>query len=117
MVSAPAYTCPVDVPLHILGGKWKLLLVYRLLDGARRNGELKRLVGGISQKVLTQQVRELVRDGLVVRTVESRVPLKVVYEIDRRERAALESLLDELCKWGVEWAGRAGAIIGTVPVG
>jgi DNA-binding HxlR family transcriptional regulator len=67
------FACPVDASLRVLGGKWKLILCWYLLAQPRRNGELRRLVPGIGQKVLTQQLRELERNGIVRRTVYDEV--------------------------------------------
>ena len=107
------YACPIDVPIHILGGKWKLVLLFHLLDGPRRNGELLQLVSGISQKMLTQQLRELEREGLVIRSVHDVVPPRVEYAIVPRERERLRVLLAALCEWGRRWAYDTGAVIAT----
>jgi DNA-binding HxlR family transcriptional regulator len=112
MTTASArYLCPVDVPITVLGGKWKLIVVFYLLQAPRRNGELRRLIPSISQKMLTQQLRELEADGLVSRTVVEQIPPKVIYDIVPRERADLEPLLQVLCDWGIERARRTGAVI------
>ena len=107
----PTYACPVDAPVSVLGGKWKLPLLFYVLQEPRRTGELRRLVPGISQKMLTQQLRELEDDGIVVRTVFDQVPPKVVYAVAEGERARLEALLDALCRWGLYWCDRTGAIV------
>lgn len=104
----PTYLCPVDAPVQV-GGKWKLVLLFYLLQQPRRTGELRRLVPEISQKMLTQQLRELEDDGVVTRTAFDRVPPKVVYDIAEAERARLRTLLDALCEWGLYWCGKAGA--------
>ena len=109
MAEAPTYQCPVDAPLEVLGGKWKLVLLFYLLAAPRRNGELRRLVPAITQKMLTQQLRELEHDGIVTRTVFDRVSPKVVYEINETEREPLESLLAALCDWGLYWCDKTGA--------
>jgi DNA-binding HxlR family transcriptional regulator len=111
MPSQPAYGCPVDVPVSIVGGKWKLVILFYLLQQPRRTGELRRLVPAITQKMLTQQLRELEADGLVSRTVYDQVPPKVVYDIERAERARLDELLQALCGWGLYWADKTGARI------
>src|SRR5687767_4357288 len=100
MADAPTYQCPVDASLDVLGGKWKLTLVFYLLQEPRRNGELRRLIPTITQKVLTQQLRELEADGIVTRTVHDQVPPKVVYAVSDRERARLQPVVDALCEWG-----------------
>lgn len=109
MAETPTYQCPVDAPLEVLGGKWKLVLLFYLLAAPRRNGELRRLVPAITQKMLTQQLRELERDGIVTRTVVDRVPPKVVYEINESERKRLERLLVAMCDWGLYWCDKTGA--------
>lgn len=105
------FLCPVDVPVAVLGGKWKLIIVFHLLDAPRRNGELRRLIPPITQKMLTQQLRELEADGIVSRTVVEQIPPKVTYDVAPGERAGLEPLLQALCDWGVERAGRTNAVI------
>jgi DNA-binding HxlR family transcriptional regulator len=113
-VSSPRPTefeCPVDIPIHILGGKWKPVLIFYLLQEPRRNGELRRLVPSITQKVLTQQLRELETDALITRTVFQQVPPKVVYDINPSERAHLDLLLQSLCDWGLYWSDKTGARI------
>ena len=105
------YQCPVDVPIEVLGGKWKLVLLFYLLQEPRRNGELRRLVPTITQKMLTQQLRELEADGIVTRQVFEQVPPKVVYGIHPAERSRLELLLRPLCDWGIYWSSKTGARI------
>lgn len=97
--------------MEVVGGKWKLIILYYVSQAPRRNGELRRLIRPITQKMLTQQLRELEADGIVVRTVHEQVPPKVVYSVDPAERRALEPLLDALCRWGLDWADRTGATI------
>jgi DNA-binding HxlR family transcriptional regulator len=105
----PVYQCPVDAPVEVLGGKWKLVLVFYLLQAPRRNGELRRLVPTISQKMLTQQLRELEVDGIISRTVLAQVPPHVVYDVEPAERPRLEALLAALCDWGLYWCDKTGA--------
>lgn len=107
----PVFMCPVDAPLRVLGGKWKLILCWYLLQGPRRNGELRRLVPVIGQKVLTQQLRELERDGIVRREVYDEVPAKVVYSIEDSERGDLATVVDVMCDWGFDRVERHGGTI------
>jgi DNA-binding HxlR family transcriptional regulator len=109
VTTAPVFHCPVDAPIEVLGGKWKLVLIFYILQGPRRNGELRRLVPTITQKMLTQQLRELEADGIVVREIHDQVPPKVVYHVHPDERARLEPLVEELCQWGLYWANKTGA--------
>lgn len=111
MPSQLAYGCPVEVPVSMVGGKWKPVILFYLLQEPRRTGELRRLIPAITQKMLTQQLRELEADGLVSRTVYDQVPPKVVYDVQRAERARLDELLQALCDWGLYWAGKTGARI------
>lgn len=111
MTEPRVYECPVDAPIEVLGGKWKLVLLFYLQQEPRRNGELRRLVPAITQKMLTQQLRELEADGIVTRTVFDQVPPKVVYDIAPDERERLEPVLDALCTWGLDWCERTGARI------
>ncbi len=107
----PVYGCPVDAPVSVVGGKWKLVMLFYLLQQPRRTGELRRLIPAITQKMLTQQLRELEDDGLVTRTVYDQVPPKVVYDIQDAERARLDELLQALCAWGLYWCDKTGARI------
>jgi DNA-binding HxlR family transcriptional regulator len=91
---------------------WKLVLVYHLRSGPQRNGELRRLVPGITWKVLlTQQLRESRNDGIVIRTVHQEVTPKVVYTIDPGEAKPLRALTKAMCTWAGYWASRTGATI------
>ncbi len=105
----PVYQCPVDAPIEVLGGKWKLPLIFYLLQEPRRNGELRRLMPAITQKMLTQQLRELEADGIITRQVFDQVPPKVVYDVTADERPRLEQLLQPLCDWGLYWVEKTGA--------
>ena len=73
--------CPTHQAMATVGGKWASLLVNAPADGPRRHGELRAAVAGVSQKMLTQTLRELERDGLVRRTVTAEVPVRVDYEL------------------------------------
>lgn len=93
-------SCAVEVAMTVLGGKWKMLILKKLLPGPRRFGELGRLLPGITQRMLTRQLRELESDGLVRRTVCREVPLKVEYALTDTGRS-LEHIMAELDRWGV----------------
>lgn len=108
---APVYQCPVDAPIQVLGGKWKLILLFYILQQPRRNGELRHLIPSITQKMLTQQLRELEADQIIIRTVFDQVPPKVVYDIAAGERARLEIVIGALCDWGLYWCEKTGAEI------
>lgn len=93
------YNTPMEVTLEVIGGKWKALLVYRLLNGALRFSELKRQVPGITEKMLTQQLRELERDAVLNRRVFAEVPPRVEYCVSEHGRS-LEPVLAAMCQWG-----------------
>jgi len=73
--------CPTRHVMETIGGKWSALLVHALADGPRRHGQLRTRIAGVSQKMLTQTLRELERDGLVTRTVTASVPVRVDYAL------------------------------------
>ena len=98
-MDAPDSQCGLDVAFSILGGKWKPLALYYLASGPRRFGELRRLVTGVSEKVLIQQLRELTGDGIVSRTDHHEVPPRVDYAITDYGRTLAQALLP-LCAWG-----------------
>ncbi|MER5261894.1 helix-turn-helix domain-containing protein [Actinosynnema sp. NPDC002837] len=110
----PPYVCPVDVPLRHLGGKWKLIVCFYLLQRPCRHGELTRLIPQVSHKMLTQQLRELEASGLVRRTVFDQVPPRVEYSVEEAERAALEPLVAAMCRWGLRYVdGHGGEVLTT----
>ncbi|MBE6994835.1 MAG: helix-turn-helix transcriptional regulator [Ruminococcaceae bacterium] len=91
--------CPVETTLSLIGSKWKVLILRDLMDGKKRFGELKKSVGAVTQKVLTAQLREMERDGLLTRTVYPEVPPRVEYELTSLG-LSLGPVLDALRLWG-----------------
>ena len=91
--------CPVEAALERIGGKWKGVALYHLLEGPKRYNALKRDVGNVTQRMLTKQLRELERDGLIVRKVFPVVPPHVEYSLSEKGRT-LEPILLALRKWG-----------------
>ena len=85
----------------MIGTKWKPLILFHLLDGGLRSGMLQRKIEGISNKMFTQTVRELEKDGLITRTIFPVVPPKVEYKLSKRGQS-LESILRSLDKWGLQ---------------
>lgn len=73
--------CPVEAGLDIIAGKWKAIILFRIVEEMRRFNELRRLVPGITQRMLTMQLRELERDGLISRKVYAEVPPRVEYTV------------------------------------
>jgi DNA-binding HxlR family transcriptional regulator len=91
--------CPMRRVQKLIAGKWKLMLLWHLGEQKRRFNELRRLAPEVSQRVLTQQLRDLERDGLVHREIYREIPPKVEYSLTPKGRSLLP-LLGELCKWG-----------------
>lgn len=92
-------SCPVDATINLIGGKYKVVILYHLLDGCLRFSELQRLVPKATPKMLTQQLRELERDNLISRTVYPVVPPKTEYQLTDLGKTLLP-VLDSLCEWG-----------------
>ena len=91
--------CPVEASTEVIGGKWKGELLFILFTGTKRYGELRRLVPGATQRVLTLQLRELEEDGIVERKVYAVVPPKVEYWISKRGET-LKPIIDAMWEWG-----------------
>lgn len=98
--------CGVNVVFDLVGSKWKPTILWRLAEGDQRFAQLRRAIDGISEKVLSDQLRELVRDGLVVRTAGEGFPLRVDYRLSD-DGAELNTLLDPIALWGERAAAKA----------
>lgn len=98
---APRFTCGLDATLKIISGKWKPLILYFLLRGPTRYGELKRAVRDVSDKVLIQQLKELEADGVLRRNDYKEVPPRVDYTLTQLGQS-LAQALEPLCTWGTE---------------
>ena len=96
------YQCPVEATVSAIGGKWNILIIYHLLKGTRRFGELKKAIPGITQKMLTQTLRELEENHVISRMVYPVVPPKVEYSLTDLG-GKLEQVFDMLCAWGQEY--------------
>lgn len=93
------YNIPVEAALEVIGGKWKVVILCHLIHGKKRTSELKKLMPGITQKMLTQQLRELEEDNVILREVYNQVPPKVEYSLTEYGWS-LKTILDSLCAWG-----------------
>ncbi|ANN16514.1 HxlR family transcriptional regulator [Amycolatopsis orientalis] len=109
------YHCAVELAVDVLGGKWKPVILSHLKEGVHRYGELRRRMPGVSEKMLTQHLRELEADGLVRReSLDGRVP-RVEYRLTEqgeRLRPALQALYD----WGIQRAADTGITFEPLPL-
>ncbi len=92
-------SCTLDHTLNMIGGKWKLIILWYLEKSTMRFSELEKSITGISQKMLTASLRELESDGLISRKVFAVVPPKVEYSLTKKG-VSLNLVLKELDKWG-----------------
>lgn len=98
------FNCPFELTIELIGGKWKGLILWHLHDKkVLRNGEMLRLMPRITQKMLTQQLREMEENGLVKRVIYEQVPPKVEYSLTQHGNA-LRPILEMMIDWGVEYA-------------
>ena len=91
--------CPVETTLTLIGDNWKVLILRDLMPGTKRFGELRKSVGDVSQKVLTAQLRDMEKSGLVHREVYAEVPPRVEYSLTPLGRS-LKPILDSMWAWG-----------------
>jgi len=98
------YHCPVEAALDVIGGKWKPLILWALGDNVMRFGELQKGLPGVNAKMLTKQLRELEKDGVIKRTVYPEVPPRVEYMITDFGRTLIP-IMQALCNWGAQYLG------------
>ena len=99
------YSWPIEATMDIIGGKWKPLIMYHLKDNTLRFNEIMtRVQPKITQRMLTKELREMEKDGLVIRKVYAQVPPKVEYSLTEKA-LTLMPILDDLCDWGTEHMG------------
>lgn len=99
--------CPVEAAVSLIDGKWKCVILFHLLEGTMRFNEMRRRLPGVTQRTLTNQLRELEQDGLVTRTVYAQVPPRVEYDLSPLGRT-LEPVLGALKQWGDAHIGLFG---------
>ena len=99
--------CPVETTLMLIGDKWKVLILWNLMNGTMRFGELKKSIGTVSQKVLTAQLRDMEKKGLLTRKVYAEVPPRVEYTLTETGYS-LKPVLDAMWAWGAEYKAKNG---------
>lgn len=102
------FECPIQGVVDVIGGKWKLSILYQLFQGTKRYGELKRLVPNATERMLTLQLRELEASGIVQRTVYPEVPPKVEYSLTELG-LSLEPVLQTMLRWSEKYLQQEGA--------
>ncbi|MFR7887026.1 MAG: winged helix-turn-helix transcriptional regulator [Bilophila wadsworthia] len=109
----PQYNCSLELAMELVGGKWKLVLLWHLLSGTKRFSEIKRKLGDITQKMLTLQLRELEAAGLLTRTVYPVIPPHVEYSLT--ERGWTRPGAAGLCAWSGKYAVEKGITLAPLP--
>lgn len=92
--------CPVEATLSVIGGKWKVVILWRLVSGTKRFNELQRSISNITRKMLTEQLRDMEKDNLIVRTVYPEVPPKVEYSLSNYGRTFIP-VMQAMAQWGL----------------
>jgi DNA-binding HxlR family transcriptional regulator len=101
----PKTKCPAETTLQVIGGSWKVPILWHLAKDVKRFSQLRRDLPGVTQKMLTQQLRELEQHEIVTRKVYPQVPPRVEYGLTPRGRSLLP-IVGEMCKWGRRWQGK-----------
>jgi DNA-binding HxlR family transcriptional regulator len=103
MAASKPYNCGIGPAFEVIGGKWKALILYELQERPVRPGELRRILGNITEKMLIQQLREMEADGVVKREVYPEVPPRVEYSTTPLG-AELNDALGPIARWGEKYA-------------
>ena len=93
--------CPVTATMEMIGGKWKPIILYTIMHDVNRFGELDKIIEAISKKVLTSQLRELEKEGIIKRKVFAEVPPRVEYTITPKGKT-LYKIIESMCDWGLK---------------
>ena len=101
--------CPVEITMGLIGEKWKVLIIRDLLTGTKRFGELRKSVTGITQKVLTNNLRQMEASGLVKRKVYAEVPPRVEYSLTETG-LSLKPILDSMVTWGNAYRDKSSQV-------
>lgn len=99
MSNIKTFNCPIEAPISIIGGKYKAIILYHLIDNTLRFNELQKLIPQATPKMLTQQLRELESDELINRTVYPVVPPKTEYSLSEFGKSIIP-VIDAMCDWG-----------------
>jgi DNA-binding HxlR family transcriptional regulator len=105
------YVSPIDAAIEIIGGKYKVAILYYIRESVLRFGELRRLMPLATKRVLTKQLRELERDGMIDRKVFRQVPPRVDYSLTK-EGKSIVPILEDLCEWGKRRMTKKTKVVG-----
>jgi DNA-binding HxlR family transcriptional regulator len=100
----PHYGCPIKATINVLSGKWKVLAVWYLSFGPKRFAELRDMLPGVTEKVLSAQLRQLQQDGVLRRSATATAPPKVTYSLSAAGKD-LVPLMEDMCGWGTKHLG------------
>ena len=109
------FGCPVQATSNVFAGKWKVLIVWHLSFGSRRFAEVRDLLPGITEKVLTDQLRQLERDGIISRLVTETVPQRVDYSLSNAGKELIP-VMEAMCSWGTKHLGVAPSLPRRAPI-
>ncbi|SFE44037.1 transcriptional regulator, HxlR family [Paenibacillus algorifonticola] len=96
------YHCPIELSVSLFAGKWKISILYKLMEGKKRYGELKKLIDGVNHKMLAEQLRDLEEVGIIKRQVYPVVPPKVEYELTTLGEGLIPAI-EHLQQWGKQF--------------
>jgi DNA-binding HxlR family transcriptional regulator len=111
----PTLGCPVKATTKVMAGKWKVAILWHLSFGRKRFAQIRNLLAGVSEKVLTEQLRQLEKDGVVRRLVTRSVPPRVDYELTVAGND-LVPVMQAMCDWGSKYLGVIPTLPRTMPV-
>ncbi len=111
----PRFGCPVKATTRVLTGKWKVAIVWHLSFGVKRFAEIRNLLTGVSEKVLTAQLRQLEKDGVLRRNVTHSVPPRVEYQLTAAG-VELIPIMQTMCDWGSKHLGILSTLPRAVPI-
>jgi DNA-binding HxlR family transcriptional regulator len=99
------FGCPVEITLHLISGRWKVLIIHQLLEGSKRFNQLQRELCGITQRTLTKQLREMEAHGLLIRKDYNEIPPRVEYSLSPLG-LSLKDILLAMHVWGESYGGQ-----------
>ena len=111
----PVLGCPVKATTKVMAGKWKVAILWNLSFGRKRFAQIRNLLDGVSEKVLTEQLRQLEKDGVVRRLITHSVPPRVDYELTAAGNE-LVPVMQAMCDWGSKYLGVMPTMPRAVPV-